>query len=84
MRLQVQARKRIMDMLGKIIQERRIKHSAQVPVVHHHQDFLQYLLLALDRESCSSDQEPTLTDAHIKDNILTMIIAGNYTLKQDH
>ncbi|XP_010673152.1 abscisic acid 8'-hydroxylase 4 isoform X3 [Beta vulgaris subsp. vulgaris] len=75
----LKARKRIMDMLGKIIQERRIKHSAQVPVVHHHQDFLQYLLLALDRESCSSDQEPTLTDAHIKDNILTMIIAGQDT-----
>lgn len=75
----LKARKRIMSMLEKMIQERRTKPSAHIPFAHCHKDFLQYLLQARDRNTCSSDQKPTLTDAQIKDNILTMIIAGQDT-----
>ncbi|KAL2892711.1 Abscisic acid 8'-hydroxylase 4 [Bienertia sinuspersici] len=75
----LKARKRIMDMLDKIIQERRAKHSTQDCFVHHSKDFLQTLLLARDRETWSSNHPSTLTDEQIKDNILTVIIAGQDT-----
>ncbi|XP_021759946.1 abscisic acid 8'-hydroxylase 3-like [Chenopodium quinoa] len=75
----LKARKRIMNLLEKMIQERRARHSTQIPYGHDNKDFLQYLLLGKNREPCSSDSEPSLTDAQIKDNILTMIIAGQDT-----
>ncbi|XWS14545.1 hypothetical protein CRYUN_Cryun35bG0019100 [Craigia yunnanensis] len=66
----LQARKRIMSTLEKIISRRRgLDASAE--------DFLQRLL-AEDDTSCS-DGMHRLTDAEIQDNILTMIIAGQDT-----
>ncbi|CAL5332235.1 unnamed protein product [Camellia sinensis] len=58
-----QARQRIMARVEKIFSERRSGSGA------HHEDFLQHLLT----------ETPSLTDAQIKDNILTMIIAGQDT-----
>lgn len=63
----MQARKRIMDILEKEISERRSGIST-CPV-----DFLQQLL----ENKLNEDGVPSLTDREIKDNILTMIIAGN-------
>ena len=65
-----------------MIQERRARHSTQIPYGHDNKDFLQYLLLGKNREPCSSESEPSLTDAQIKDNILTMIIAGNSSMSE--
>jgi len=62
----MQARGRVMEMLEKIIRERRNEINSHN---NHHEDFLQQLL-AVDNDT------PQLTDAEIKDNILTMIIAG--------
>lgn len=76
----LKARKRIMDTLEKMIKERKENlQQATNPLVDDHKDFLQHLLLARSYKRCSSDQLPTLTDAQIKDNILTMIIAGQDT-----
>lgn len=58
-----QARRRIMKVLEKKISERRSG------LVYRH-DFLQQLMKD-DKDEC-----PSLTDAQIQDNILTMIIAG--------
>lgn len=58
----MQARKRIMDILEKHIRERRGGIGTS------HVDFLQQLLA----------DDNKLTDGEIKDNILTMIIAGKY------
>ncbi|CAO2836198.1 unnamed protein product [Amaranthus hypochondriacus] len=66
----LKARKRIMEMLAKIIKERKDKESIQDPSIYDHKDVLQYLL---------STDSNILTDAQIKDNILTMIIAGQDT-----
>jgi cytochrome P450 len=65
----MQARGRVMEMLEKIIRERRNEINSHN---NHHEDFLQQLL-AVDNDT------PQLTDAEIKDNILTMIIAGQDT-----
>lgn len=67
----MQARERVMEMLEKIIRERRNEINSQNN--NHHEDFIQQLLV-VDNDSSSSS--PKLTDAEIKDNILTMIIAG--------
>lgn len=64
----IQARKRIINILEKAISGRRKGTEA------YHEDFLQYMLMEDDK--ASSDEAPRLTDAEIKDNILTMIIAG--------
>lgn len=72
----MQARGRVMEMLEKIIKERRNEINSHNHN-HHHEDFLQQLLAAdNDSFSSSSDHSTKLTDAEIKDNILTMIIAG--------
>ncbi|XP_021852785.1 abscisic acid 8'-hydroxylase 4 isoform X2 [Spinacia oleracea] len=74
----LQARNRIMKMLEKMIQERRARRHSTV--IHDSKDFLQCLVVGREcQPSSSSDTEPTLTDAQIKDNILTMIIAGQDT-----
>jgi len=62
----MQARKRIMDILEKTISERRSG------IASNHVDFLQQLL----DDKLHDDGIPRLTDREIKDNILTMIIAG--------
>ena len=66
-----------MDTLEKTIKERKenLQGATNSPV-DHHKDFLHHLFQARNYKRCSSDQMPTLTDAQIKDNILTMIIAG--------
>ncbi|KAK9271231.1 hypothetical protein L1049_026821 [Liquidambar formosana] len=66
----LQARKRIMSALEKMISERRGLKA-------HHEDFLQHLLAEDDR--ANGNEVPSLTDAQIQDNILTMIIAGQDT-----
>lgn len=66
----MQARKRIMDILEKVIIERRRE------IATCHVDFLQQLL-ANDDSKLEKDEVITrLTAEEIKDNILTMIIAG--------
>ncbi|GMY28378.1 cytochrome P450 85A1 [Fagus crenata] len=67
----LQARKRIINILEKAISERRRGTET------YHEDFLQHMLIEDDK--ASSDESPMLTDAEIKDNILTMIIAGQDT-----
>ncbi|XP_062164443.1 abscisic acid 8'-hydroxylase 3 [Alnus glutinosa] len=67
----LQARKRIINILEKSISGRRRGTEAD------HEDFLQQMLMEDDK--ASSDEAPRLTDAEIKDNILTMIIAGQDT-----
>ncbi|XP_010459635.1 PREDICTED: cytochrome P450 90A1-like [Camelina sativa] len=69
----IMARGRVMELLENIIRKRRIETNNQNI---HHEDFLQQLL-AVDNDTSSSS--PKLTDAEIKDNILTMIIAGQDT-----
>ncbi|CBI19732.3 hypothetical protein VitviT2T_027758 [Vitis vinifera] len=66
----LEARKRVMKMLEKKIEERRRGEA-------YHEDFLQHLLK--DNGSACCDEVPPLTDAEIQDNILTMIIAGQDT-----
>lgn len=61
----VQARKRIMNTLKRIIELRR-------KGLEFHDDFLQSLLR---RDDDDNDYEP-LADKQILDNILTLIIAG--------
>ncbi|KFK44099.1 hypothetical protein AALP_AA1G215700 [Arabis alpina] len=72
----IMARGRVMEMLEKTIRERRNEISCHNHN-NHHEDFL-HQLLAADNDS-SSDHFTKLTDAEIKDNILTMIIAGQDT-----
>ncbi|OMO87535.1 Cytochrome P450 [Corchorus capsularis] len=68
----LQARKRIMSTLEKIIRRRREGLDSK------NEDFLQHLL-AEDENSCSDGLMYRLSDAEIQDNILTMIIAGQDT-----
>lgn len=65
----MQARKRIMDILEKEISDRR-RGIATSRV-----DFLQQLL-ANEDDKLEKGEITRLTDKEIKDNILTMIIAG--------
>jgi cytochrome P450 len=65
----MQARKRVMDILEKVISKRRGETATS------RVDFLQRLL-ADDENKLEKDEVTRLTDKEIKDNILTMIIAG--------
>ncbi|KAJ8772698.1 hypothetical protein K2173_027875 [Erythroxylum novogranatense] len=67
----LKARKRIMNTLEKMIIERRRFQE------DNNDDFLQKLLT--DQNGSSSVQASRLSDQEIKDNILTMIIAGQDT-----
>lgn len=67
--LMIQARKRIMSLIEKEIGERRRGIGA------FQEDFLGRLL-AEDDKAQSDATITRLSDAEIKDNILTMIIAG--------
>lgn len=74
----MQARGRVMEVLEKIIRERRNETNSHNN--NYHEDFLQQLLAVdSDGSASSSDHSTKLTDAEIKDNILTMIIAGQDT-----
>ncbi|KAK6939493.1 Cytochrome P450 [Dillenia turbinata] len=69
----LQGRERFMKTLEKIINKRR-ENPQEI-----HEDFLQHLLTE-DDETRPDDQNPSsLSDEQIKDNILTMIIAGQDT-----
>ncbi|XP_057469479.1 abscisic acid 8'-hydroxylase 4 [Actinidia eriantha] len=68
----LQARERFMGTLEKMIRERRRGLEA-CP-----EDFLQHLLMEDDHISCG-DESQSLSDEQIKDNVLTMIIAGQDT-----
>ncbi|GAU34952.1 hypothetical protein TSUD_312830 [Trifolium subterraneum] len=70
--MQKNARKRIMDILEKVINERR------GGIATSRVDFLQQLLT--DDNKLEKDEVTRLTDKEIKDNILTMIIAGQDTI----
>ena len=61
-----------MHILEKEISERRSG------IATHHVDFLQQLL-AEDDNQLNDDEVPRLADREIKDNILTMMIAGQDT-----
>jgi cytochrome P450 len=68
----IQARKRIINILEKAISGRRSSTTSGREA--YHEDFLQQMLMEDDK--ASSEESHRLTDAEIKDNILTMIIAG--------
>ncbi|XP_054799334.1 abscisic acid 8'-hydroxylase 4 [Prosopis cineraria] len=73
----LQARKRIMDILEKTMSERRSGQKCG-----RHQDFLERLLERNDNKFNNQEEEAImrrLTDEEIRDNILTMIIAGQDT-----
>ncbi|KAF3575243.1 hypothetical protein F2Q69_00061098 [Brassica cretica] len=74
----IMARGRVMEVLEKIIRDRRNETNSHNN--NNHEDFL-HQLLAVDSDgsASSSDHYTKLTDAEIKDNILTMIIAGQDT-----
>uniref|UniRef100_A0A6N2KMN9 Uncharacterized protein n=1 Tax=Salix viminalis TaxID=40686 RepID=A0A6N2KMN9_SALVM len=67
----LKARKRIMSTLDLIMTERRRCSQG------NQKDFLQCLLV--EDEKAGSDETYRMTDTEIKDNILTMIIAGQDT-----
>ncbi|XP_075082232.1 abscisic acid 8'-hydroxylase 2 [Nicotiana tabacum] len=67
----LQARKRIMRLLDKIIEKRRNSKEK-------FDDFLAHLL-SKDGEESEQENATQLTNQEIKDNILTMIIAGQDT-----
>jgi len=67
----MQARERIMSALETLITQRRLARTS-------HEDCLDYLLSNDDETECKKD--PKLTTGEIKDNILTMIIAGETIL----
>ncbi|XP_061350817.1 abscisic acid 8'-hydroxylase 4 isoform X3 [Gastrolobium bilobum] len=69
----LEARKRIMDILDKDISARRSG------ITIRHVDFLQQLLAEHDNK-LNEDEVTRLTDREIKDNILTMMIAGQDTI----
>ncbi|KAF8022796.1 hypothetical protein BT93_F0339 [Corymbia citriodora subsp. variegata] len=66
----IEARERIMSALGTLISQRRLAGTS-------HEDCLDHLLSNDDGTECKKG--PKLTDGEIKDNILTMIIAGHDT-----
>lgn len=69
----LQARKRFTEAVEKMIRERRTRGLQPNP-----EDFLQHLLMEDEHKSCE-DEGLSLSDEQIKDNILTMIIAGQDT-----
>ncbi|XP_042497334.1 abscisic acid 8'-hydroxylase 3 [Macadamia integrifolia] len=68
----VKARKRIMETLRKMIEQRR-------KGLEQHEDFMKALLVGEESSSSSDNASVPLTDIQIQDNILTMIIAGQDT-----
>ncbi|GMN35578.1 hypothetical protein TIFTF001_005387 [Ficus carica] len=73
----LQARKRIMSIIDKEISERRRRRRLGA---EYHEDFLERLLAEDDKGICyEAANRQMLLDSEIKDNILTMIIAGQDT-----
>lgn len=64
-----QARERMNEMLDNIISERRTGKTSQ-------QDFLESLIM---KNSKGTESEDKFTDTQLKDNILTLLVAGHDT-----
>lgn len=67
-----QARDRMYAMLDSIISRRRNHDDFKF-------DFLQSLLKKHSREAAVEDEDDKLTDSQLKDNILTLLVAGHDT-----
>lgn len=70
--MHVQARDRMYEMLDSTIARRRSGQDFQ-------QDFLESLLMKHSREADGEDDVNKLTDKQLKDNILTLLVAGHDT-----
>jgi len=69
----VQARDRMYDMLDSVISRRRNGQDFQ-------QDFLESLIMKHSRKSDGQEEdENKLTDKQLKDNVLTLLVAGHDT-----
>lgn len=68
----VQARDRMYEMLDSVISKRRSGQEFQ-------QDFLESLIMKHSRESGGEEDENKLTDNQLKDNVLTLLVAGHDT-----
>lgn len=68
----IQARDRMYAMLDSIIDQRRSGESLK-------QDFLQSLVKKQGKDAPEGDDEDKLTDKQLKDNILTLLVAGHDT-----
>ncbi|XP_055835662.1 abscisic acid 8'-hydroxylase 3-like [Solanum dulcamara] len=68
----IQARDRMYAMLDSIIDQRRSGESLK-------QDFLQSLVKKQGKDAPVGDDEDKLTDKQLKDNILTLLVAGHDT-----
>lgn len=68
----VQARDRMYEMLDSVILRRRNGQDFQ-------QDFLESLIMKHSRKSDAQEDENKLTDKQLKDNVLTLLVAGHDT-----
>lgn len=69
----LQARDRMYDMLDSVISRRRNGQDFQ-------QDFLESLIMKHSRKSNEQEEdENKLTDKQLKDNVLTLLVAGHDT-----
>ncbi|KAF9601246.1 hypothetical protein IFM89_018356 [Coptis chinensis] len=68
----IRARDRMYSMLDTIISQRRNGN-------HYQMDFLQSLLKKQSKEQSGDGEEDKLTDQELKDNILTLLVAGHDT-----
>lgn len=68
----LQARDRMYAMLDSIIDQRRSGETIK-------QDFLQSLVKKHGKDAPEGDDDDKLTDKQLKDNILTLLVAGHDT-----
>lgn len=68
----IQARDRMYAMLDSIISKRRNGEGFQ-------QDFLESLIMKHSKVAGSEDDKDKLTDKQLKDNVLTLLVAGHDT-----
>ncbi|XP_057446108.1 abscisic acid 8'-hydroxylase 3-like isoform X2 [Lotus japonicus] len=68
----IKARDRMYEMLDSVISKRRSGQEFQ-------QDFLESLIMKHSRESGGEEDENKLTDNQLKDNVLTLLVAGHDT-----
>ncbi|GMY29380.1 abscisic acid 8'-hydroxylase 3-like [Fagus crenata] len=68
----IKARDRMYAMLDSIISSRRNGEGFQ-------QDFLESLIIKHSKKADGGDEEDKLTDTQLKDNILTLLVAGHDT-----
>lgn len=68
----LQARDRMYAMLDSIIDQRRSGENIK-------QDFLQSLVKKHGKDAPEGDDDDKLTDKQLKDNILTLLVAGHDT-----